>query len=61
MNTTFKKQRVNFLNYLETLKFNPWRDKESEKTIENMIFEINKRLKEIEEKIKKIDKKGSKY
>jgi len=26
-----------------------------------MIFEINKRLKEIEEKIKKIDKEGSRY
>ena len=52
-----KKQRINFLNYLETLKFNPWRDKESEKTIENMIFEINKRLKEKEEKIKKLIKK----
>lgn len=49
-----KKQRVDFLNFLEVVRFDPWGDERSKENIEKMVFEINKRLKEIEDELIKI-------
>ena len=49
-----KRQRVNFLNYLEGMEFNPWGDERGRECIEEMICKVNERIKEIEEKIEEL-------
>ena len=55
-----KKQRVNFINHLESIKHNPKSDKEGKDHIESIVLQLNERLKSIEKKVKKLIEKKDK-
>ena len=55
-----KRQRVNFINHLESIKHNPKSDKEGKDHIENMVLQMNERLKIHREEGKKLIEKKDK-